>query len=94
MKKLGLGLCLTTILLLIAGCGSADDPKSISVASIVQPVDYGNGVFYFKATRADFGKSLADFIGKNKSREVASIAGDGTDGYGYDRGYFVVTKER
>ena len=84
-----------TVLLLACGCEKrASDLNAIAVETVVAPIDYGNGVYYIPATEAQFGKSLSHFIGTNTNKEIVSIAGDGSGGYGYDRGYFVVTREK
>lgn len=71
--------------------GSPSDENNIGTTEIVKPHDYGNGVYYFAATRAKFANSLSEFL-INKNVTVVSVAGDGSGGYGSDMGYFVVVR--
>lgn len=71
--------------------GSPSNVDNIKSATVKMPVDYGNGVYYFRATSSDFAKSLSEFIGRNNVT-VVSMSGDGNCGYGADCGYFVVVK--
>ncbi|MEK7512086.1 MAG: hypothetical protein AAB575_03685 [Patescibacteria group bacterium] len=71
-------------------CHSAGDPKKIDRAEIVQPVSYGNNLYYFSAVEASFGKSLGAFLDKNRNLEIVTIAPSDTGfQYGYTVGYFV-----
>lgn len=71
--------------------GSPSNVENIKSATVKMPVDYGNGVYYFRATSSDFAKSMSEFIGRTNAT-VLAISGDGNCGYGADCGYFVVVQ--
>lgn len=73
-------------------CSSARKQSAVGNTSIVVPVNYGNGVYYFPVTEAAFGNSLSEFIAQHQTLEVMAMTGDGTKSYGWDKGYFVVFK--
>lgn len=92
---IGLGI----VLGIFAGC--VNDP--INPANVVngnedglisRVVDYGNGVYYFPMTNADFGNALSSFIEKHPELELVAVTENGTGFNGYDLGYFVVFQER
>lgn len=56
-------------------------------------VDYGQGVLFFPYTRESFGRALAEFLKRNDSYRVVSLAPDDTDAYGTTRGYFVIVDQ-
>lgn len=73
-------------------------------------IDYGGGVYYFKAIRANFGNMLAQFIEDHTNLELTTISPDvirrqggknvGADSYAYNSdygvaaGYFVIFREK
>lgn len=61
--------------------------------SILEPNDYGNGVYYFGATGAKFAKSLSKFKADHPELKVTAIASD-TFGKGHLCGYWVNFEER
>lgn len=90
MQKVLIVTALIFSLLGIVSCHSAGNPKKIANANVVQPVSYGNNLYYFDAVEATFGKSLTVFLDKNPNLELVTIASNDT-GYegGYTVGYFV-----
>lgn len=96
MKKIVLCVILVLGIFAIIGCAkvkSASDIKNVGM-SAEGPIDYGNGVYYFSSTRADFGNALSAFIGSHQNFEVASMASDDTGMEGLTVGYFVVFKRK
>lgn len=99
MKKIVLCIVLVlgifTIFLISSGCEnrSAADIKNVGM-SAEGPIDYGNGVYYFSSTRADFGNALSAFKSAHQDLEVASMASDDTGMEGFTAGYFVVFKRK
>jgi len=83
------------IVVIVAGVflfvGDPGDKNNIGTTEIVKPSDYGNGVYYFEATRAKFANSLSEFL-KNKNVTSISVSGDGSGAYGSDMGYYVVVR--
>jgi hypothetical protein len=79
----------------LLGCNdTAGDPRNVkSTIQQIQPtniLNYGNGVYHFNSTRADFGNELSSFRAEHaKDLGVVSIAPE-VDGYGY----FVVTRQK
>jgi uncharacterized protein YpmB len=61
----------------------------------IEPVFYGNGVYYFNVVEEEFGKELSEFIEKNPGLELVAIAPN--DAYSFNRwvkGYFVVFRPK
>ncbi len=83
-------LCFIAISLF--GCNGPGNKEKVNNTQIVEPVNYGNGVYYFYAAEATFGNSLSKFIAKNPTLEVVAMTGNGTASHGHDDGYFVVFK--
>ncbi len=52
---------------------------------------YGNGVYYFSVN--EFGHTLSEFISKNDSLRLQSVAGDGAS-MGAHIGYFVIFEKK
>lgn len=52
------------------------------------PLDYGNGVYYFPFTEADFGNALSAYLEQNPETRPSSIVPD--KDHTYVRGYWVV----
>lgn len=73
----------STIFLLFCSC----DNRITSPPAVIE---YGNGVYYVKATGRDFGMILSQF---KTNHEVISIASDNRGTYGYTLGYFIICKE-
>jgi hypothetical protein len=69
--------------------GPVQPDENDPLTQVVKPINYGNNVYYFDCIERQFGISLADFL-SDTTIYVQAISGDGTDGYGYDTGYFVV----
>lgn len=73
------------------------DPAKTAESSIVEPIDYGNGVLYFDATYdltgARFGKSLAAYIGRAGSNDVVAITSR-VNFNGKPAGYFVIVRPK
>lgn len=67
-----------------------------SETTLVDPIDYGNGVLYFDCIRDQFAKSLSAWIGVHKNDVVVAVAPNfnGGDSNIVDRlnlrGYIVV----
>jgi hypothetical protein len=57
-------------------------------------IDVGNGVYYFDSTRADFARSLSEFIVAHPDLALVAMTGDGNSDHGRDRGYFVVFRQK
>ena len=81
---------------IISACNRSryNDPaneKNIGMTTF-SVVAYGNGVYFFPAEGAKFGNALSDFIGKNKSLELVSMAS--SERHPKTEGYFVVFKEK
>lgn len=92
-------------MLAIAGCKNAENsanvaPKAADVEPVnVDPIDYGNNVYYFPKNKTEFANALSAFIANNPSLEVVAMASDGTgmargQVRGHDVGYFVVFKKK
>lgn len=75
----------TASCLLFWGCDKEYIPLSAP-----EYTDYGSGVLYFPYQGESFGRALADFLKKNDSYRVVTIAPDDTAPYGTTRGYFVL----
>ena len=90
MNKLKLIIAIFGISLIMASC---DDPASFgpldNSGEITQPINYGNGVYYFCCTERKFARSLSSFL-SDSSKHIKAIAGDGKGYNGADQGYFVV----
>lgn len=82
------------LVVIICGCTTASDRNEVGNTEIINPIDYGNGVLYFPCVESKFANSLSDYLLANPSLRVDAISGDGTGGYGYDLGYFVVIEKR
>ncbi len=80
------------IITLLLSCDDASEGPIGNDKAIIQPIGYGNGVYYFPCHERTFATSLANFL-SDTSKQVLAITGDGTGGYGYDIGYFVVVKQ-
>ncbi len=90
------GLVFGVLMLVSVACGTY--PNADKSFNPVTPevnvggfADYGNGVYYFHKTEANFGNALSAFLGSHPCK-IEAIASDGTGGYGSDRGYFVVCR--
>lgn len=82
---------------LLGACedNGAANPENIAAASPDRDiVDYGNGVYYFDATRDTFANKLSAFIMAHSELEFVGMTGDSDSTYGISRGYFVVFRER
>ena len=69
-----------------ASNGSSLDRTEIP---IIDPIDYGNEVYYFACTGRKFGASLSSFLSEKK-KQVCAITSDVTGSDGQNIGYFVV----
>jgi hypothetical protein len=58
----------------------------------VVPINYGNGVYYFRCTNNTFAKSLSLFL-SDSTKKVKAVAGDGTGVNGYNEGFFVIVEK-
>jgi hypothetical protein len=94
-------IAVLSLVLLCSGCscscaGDSDptNPENIAKAGIVKPVNYGNGVYYFDAVKAQFGNSLSAFIERHPELEFVGMAPNDCSGHGYTTGYFVVFSEK
>jgi len=98
MKRWMLLFLIVFLVGIIIGCNynNPSDRDDIENAiTMMNPINYGNGVYYFPVTGSTFGKSLSYFIEKNKDKlELVSISADDSNKYGYTSGYFVVFKEK
>ena len=87
-------LLIVPTLFLLAACDQAADPKNVvGYDNTVQGnmfVDYGNGVFYFPYTEADFGNKLAQFRKQHSEWHIVAVTGNGTGYNGVDQGYWVI----
>lgn len=97
MKKIVVILVMIAIgIVAIGGCSpsnNANDPKNVGISASA-PVNYGNGVYYFPVTKANFANALSGFLRDHPEMKVSAIAGDGDHGYGIDQGYFVIFEKR
>lgn len=80
------------IIVAVYAIGNSGNTGYVGKTSIEQPVNYGNGVYYFPVINAEFANSLSAFLKEHGNVTIVTIAGDGTGAYGYDKGYFVVIK--
>lgn len=81
--------------LLLTSCSNPQANDLANVDAVACAItDYGNGVLYFDCTEAAFGNGLSLYKGNNPNMRVDAISGDGTIGYGSDRGYFVSVSPR
>lgn len=92
MKK----LLLIVLLIFIPACRSANDVSRVRQVNPAElpVIDYGNGVYYFPATEANFANNLSAFLYNHPELELVSVTGDGTDVHGRDAGYFVVFRKK
>lgn len=84
---------LIVICFCVYGCKKKDVPfsnGSIKKATVVQPISFGSGVYYFNVVDEQFGKSLASFIAKNANSEIVTMSPNDNAGHGWTVGYFVV----
>lgn len=89
MKKNVVVFCLLLIFgVMMLGCGKSDEKI------ILPPIEYGNGVYYFKCLGTDFTESLSAFIGSHPDLEIVTMVGDGAGNNGYNLGFTVVFKEK
>jgi len=91
LRALCFALATLLIVAMTSGCPSFD---SNAVNDATSVIDYGNGLYYFSSTGADFGNELSKFIGDHPELELVAMCGDGTGGNshnprGYDKGYWV-----
>lgn len=91
---------LLTLVLLMTGC-PADRPDNQvgpdkpAPSMITTPASFGNGVCYFTCVKNEFGRSLADYLGKHPELEVSALALDPMNGsYNDPNGYFVVFQDK
>ena len=92
MKKIMILLLMIIVVGSINCVNVPSDPEDIEKAVIAMPVKYGDNVYYFNATRANFGKSLQFFISSHTKVRIVTITSDGTGVYGATDGYFVVVE--
>lgn len=88
---LGVVVILVIVVGVLLFMGDPSDKNNIGTTEIIKPYDYGNGVYYFEATRAKFANSLSEFL-ENKNVTSISVSGDGSGAYGSDMGYYVVVR--
>jgi hypothetical protein len=93
-NKLVLAIAILAVALFTACDPVASDPEAISKVTVMTPLNYGNGVYYFPCWEAQFGKSLSDFIDRNPNLEFVSMAPNDRVSHGYTTGYFVVFREK
>jgi len=88
-------LILTNCVRLATGLATstAKDKNLIGRTEIVEPLDYGNYVYYFPVSGADFGNSLSAFIEKHPKLRIVTSASDGAVVYGPTVGYFVICEK-
>jgi len=94
MKKVFFLVVIGSILLLSACDSTADHKNIVTNKDATNVVNYGNGVYYFNYTRANFANTLSSFIAYHSELELVAITGNGTAGYGKDAGYFVVFRPK
>lgn len=92
MKRLGIFSILALVLcysgLMFWGCST----NEYTASADPEYVDYGQGVLYFPYTHNSLGRALSEFLKKNDSYRVVSLAPDDTGAYGTTIGYFVVVE--
>lgn len=84
---------LVVICFCVYGCKKKDaemSADSIEKATVVKPISFGSGVYYFNVIEEQFGKSLAGFIAKNSNLEIVTMSPNEYKKYGRVVGYFVV----
>ncbi len=85
----------TLVFLAVLGCAGtagAGDPSTARSNHSSRLVEYGNGLYYFNETSADFGKALSGFLKNHQCAQNFSMAPDGTGFDGFTVGYFVVCR--
>jgi hypothetical protein len=78
---------------LLAGCTNDLKQNTENTCAIDK---YGNGVYYFGCTEANFATELSTFIGEHKDIRVVTVAVV-TSPAGYNdpiKGYFVITEPK
>ena len=76
------------LVLLLSACGNNPAKRTVASHTIVAPVSYGNGVYYFPCFGEKFAVSLSQFV--SDGSRIVAMTGDGNGVYGSDDGYFVV----
>ncbi len=79
----------------LQGCVPRNDSEQgpSDKVTIVTPIDYGHGIYYFNCTERMFATSLSAFLGNDSTIQILSITGDGTTDDGEDKGYFVIIRK-
>ncbi len=100
-NKLFLTLVVVSMAFFLVGCeNDASDPKNVDAKNIPAAetsagvLCYGNGVYYFPYTEAEYGNALSRFIKDHPELELVDATGDGHHASGIDRGYFVVFRNK
>lgn len=77
-----------------SGCMSTNDPSRAGSGKtkIVNPLDYGNWVYYFPVNGAKFGNALSVFRKYNPELTILAVTSDSEGVYGITQGYWVVTE--
>jgi len=93
-------ILMTLLTATLSGCTgpTASDPSNVRPGAAYgtdgATVDYGNGVWYFDAVRANFGNKLAAFVAVHPELELVTMTGDATGTNGFDLGYFVIFRKK
>ena len=82
-----------SLLLAMCGCSTAADTSLINqTLNGCDPLDYGNGVYYFPCRGAFFGNSLSVFK-KVHNSDLEFVGGMSDTIFGDTLGYFVVFRK-
>lgn len=95
LKRYAVLLVMLAAIFILAACDRAGNQKNVGYFSGItncEPVNYHNGVYYFSCIGDAFGNALSHFIKENPDIEIGAMTGNGVGIYGYDMGYFVVTR--
>lgn len=93
MRRFLLTLVLLCGSIFLLGCDTAADRERVrSTVSLINVVNYGNGVYYIPGVGSDVGNTLSAFVAAHPDKRVVALAPNDTGPYGVTTGYFVVVQ--
>ena len=81
-----------SILLVCCGFLTGCQNGTSAAREVTLPHNYGNGVYYFPAEGAEFGRSLSKFIETHSELEIVTMTG--AEPHGHTQGYFAVFRKK